>query len=107
MKNPGAPREEPTTRWLACGTQGAAAGAARAAFCAFLRVAGAAPLWRKLLLRLIGLVLLLGGLLLLVLPGPGLLCLIAGLALLGADLPPLSAALDRGELQLRAWWRRR
>ena len=56
-------------------------------------------LWRKLLLRLIGLVLLLGGLLLLVLPGPGLLCLIAGLALLGADLPPLSAALDRGELQ--------
>ena len=64
-------------------------------------------LWRKLLLRLVGLILLLGGLLLLVLPGPGLLCLIAGLALLGADLPPLSAALDRGELQLRAWWRRR
>lgn len=64
-------------------------------------------LWRKLMLRLLGVLLLAGGLVLLVLPGPGLLMLIAGLALLSADLPPLSAALDRGEMRLRRWWQRR
>ena len=64
-------------------------------------------LWRRLLLRVLALACLLVGLALLVLPGPGLLFVMLSLALLCADLPALSRALDRSELWLRARWNSR
>ncbi|WP_218033116.1 PGPGW domain-containing protein [Brevifollis gellanilyticus] len=58
--------------------------------------------------------LMLAGLVMLVLPGPGLLVALAGLGLLAREFLGLARVLDRGELALhsaflrvRHWWRQR
>lgn len=74
---------------------------------------GGQPGWRKVLIVLLGGALVAGGLFLLPLPGPGMLIIVLGLALLSVVVPQLAPILDRGELWSRAasrralaWWGR-
>lgn len=67
--------------------------------------------WRRFLWAGLGIVLALGGVVLLGMPGPGLLVMVMGLALLASESEVLARGLDRLELFLRdlsqvlvAWW---
>jgi hypothetical protein len=53
-----------------------------------------------------GFVLLVAGVLMLVLPGPGIAAIAAGLALLAQDFPWAHRWLERGKKVLRAGWER-
>lgn len=61
--------------------------------------------WSRVLTIFLGLILLLGGLGIGWLPGPGGFIAIFGLALLAQEFRPLARLLDWGELKLRASWR--
>lgn len=69
--------------------------------------------WRRFLWAGLGILLALGGIVLLGMPGPGLLVMAMGLALLASESEVLARGLDRLELFLRelskallAWWHR-
>jgi hypothetical protein len=53
----------------------------------------------------IGAVLVASGVVMLFIPGPGLLGILFGLALIAGELRPLAAALDRAEVRVRRWGR--
>lgn len=71
-----------------------------------LRGSGRSPALRALR-AVFGLALILVGAVFMVLPGPGIVPVVAGLALLAGDSPRVARALDRAELWLRGWRRRR
>jgi len=55
----------------------------------------------------LGSVLIGAGVVMLFIPGPGLLAMLFGLALIATSWRRLAAWLDLGELRMRAWWRER
>jgi hypothetical protein len=62
------------------------------------------PTWLRLA-RILGSALVAAaGVLLFALPGPGILVVILGLAMLGGEFAWVARMLDWGELQLREWW---
>jgi hypothetical protein len=65
------------------------------------------PLWRRALGIVLGVLLILVGAVFMVLPGPGLVPVVAGLALLASDSPRIARGLDRAELKIRRWRGRR
>lgn len=71
-----------------------------------LRERGHHPLWRALR-GLLGVALILVGAVFMVLPGPGIVPVIAGLALLASDSSRIARGLDRAELAIRGWLERR
>jgi len=60
------------------------------------------PAWRRAGLRLAGFALVVGGGVLLIIPGPGLPLVVAGAALLARDSRSVARALDWIELKVRA-----
>jgi hypothetical protein len=62
--------------------------------------------WGRVLTAFLGLLLVLVGLLLMAMPGPGLLVALVGLTLLGSTSLTVARALDRAELWLGPAWRR-
>ncbi|MEZ4421973.1 MAG: PGPGW domain-containing protein [Gemmatimonadota bacterium] len=62
--------------------------------------------WVSVLWILLGVVLLLAGVVALFVPGPGLLGLAFGAALIGQESERVAEALDAGELRGRAWFTR-
>lgn len=62
--------------------------------------------WGRVLVALAGLLLVFVGLLLMAMPGPGLLVALVGLTLLGSTSLTVARALDRAERWLRPAWRR-
>ena len=71
------------------------------------RGAGAA---QRALLLILGVVVVLVGIVLMPLPGPGMLIVAGGLAIMAGESRTVARWLDRGELRLRQWlqrWRRR
>ncbi|MCB1865350.1 MAG: hypothetical protein KDG50_07940 [Chromatiales bacterium] len=72
----------------------------------FRRRHGEGPRWfglGSLIAIASGSALITAGLVMLVTPGPGLLVLVVGLALIGQEFRVVARLLDRGELLLRAW----
>lgn len=70
--------------------------------------------WGRILTIFLGLLLVLMGLVLMAMPGPGLLVALLGLTLLGSTSLTVARALDRAELwlgpawkRLQHWWRNR
>ena len=62
----------------------------------------------SVVLRLaVGIVLLLAGFIMLFIPGPGIVAILAGLAMIAGESRSLAGRLDRTEFRLRAWWKRR
>ena len=71
-----------------------------------LRGRGHRPAWR--VLRAVGgVALVLVGVVFMVLPGPGIVPVVAGLALMASDSPRIARWLDAAELKLRRWLGRR
>jgi len=64
-------------------------------------------LMRTMLVVGLGLILLALGMIMLVLPGPGLLVAAIGLALIAGESMWVARLLDRLDLWLTGWWRRR
>ena len=60
----------------------------------------------KLALAAIGTVLIVAGFVMLFIPGPGILAIVVGLALVAAGSSRLSDALDRLEQRIRSWRKR-
>lgn len=74
---------------------------------------GRLPLWQKALFVVLGVAIIVAGVVLLPLPGPGALVVLLGLALLSWASRRVTVFLDRAELWLRAvlrtlwaWWKR-
>jgi len=55
----------------------------------------------------IGLVLVAAGVVMLFIPGPGILAILFGLALIGGVSRTIAERMDRAETRTRAWWARR
>lgn len=55
----------------------------------------------------IGLVLVAAGVVMLFIPGPGILAILFGLALIGGVSGAIAERMDRAETRTRAWWARR
>lgn len=62
----------------------------------------------KIALRIgLGALLVAAGVVMLFVPGPGLLAILFGVALVGGESKTISGWLDRGEVGARTWWRHR
>lgn len=54
----------------------------------------------------IGALLVVAGIVMLFIPGPGLLGILFGIALIAGESKRLASVLDRGEMRTRRWWKR-
>ena len=63
-------------------------------------------LLRKTVVAVVGVVVILAGVVMMVLPGPGVVAILAGLGLLGTEFPAARRVSERLQRYLRAAWRK-